>query len=148
MVTRVVKDETDREALIQFLGARKLPFTADIIKGKRRSTEQNRLQRLWMNEISEQMGDRTPEEVRAYCKLTIGVPILRAENTRFCEMYDRVIKPMPYEQKLSIMAEPFDLAVTRLMTTVQKKAYLDEIQRHFSQQGIVLTDPDARGRAA
>lgn len=148
MTTRVIKSEGDRAELMKLLQSQTLPFTIDVVKGQRRSVEQNRLQRLWVNEIAEQLGDRTPEEARAYCKLTLGVPILRAENTRFCEMYDRLIKPMGYEQKLAMMAEPLDLPITRLFTTNQKTRYLDDIQRHFAEQGVSLTNPDDRGRAA
>ena len=113
-----------------------------VVKGNKRSVEQNRLQRLWCVEISDQLGDRTPEEVRGYCKLAIGVPILRAESETFREQYDRVIKPLPYEQKLAVMMEPLDLPVTRYMTTKQKAQYLDAVFKHFTEQGVVLTQPE------
>lgn len=142
---RFVETEYDRKMLIRFLENEKLPFSASTSRGGQRSNKQNRLQRLWMNEIAEQRGDMSPEEVRGYCKLTIGVPILRSENEDFCKRYDEVVKPMPYEQKLAIMMEPLDLPVTRLMTTRQHAAYLDGIQRHFAEQGIVLTSPDTYG---
>lgn len=141
MTTRTVESEHDRKMLIRFIEEHKLPFIAELTPGKRRSVEQNRLQRKWMTEISEQLGDRKPEEVRAYCKLTIGVPILRAENELFREKYDQIVRPLSYEQKLSIMSEPLDMPVTRLMTTRQKHAYLDAIFQHFSEKGIVLTVP-------
>lgn len=144
MTTRVIDTVDDLVRLHAFLGVQSRPFTVDITKGKRRSVEQNRLQRTWMNEIAEQLQDRTPEEARGYCKLTLGVPILRAENTDFCERYDAVVKPLPYESKLAIMMEPLDLPVTRLMTTEQKTRYLDAINRHFSEQGVVLTQPERR----
>ena len=145
MTTRVVDTESDRSLLLKLIEGQKIPFTAEVVKGKRRSVEQNRLQRLWMNEISEQLGDRTPEEARAYCKLTLGVPILRAENELFAAKYDQHVKPLPYEQKLAIMAEPLDLPVTRLMKTEQKTRYLNAIVQHFAEQGVRLTQPeDAR----
>lgn len=128
--------------LLAWLAEQPLPFTVDVTRGKRRSVEQNRLQRLWLNEIAEQLGDQTPEEIRGYCKLTIGVPILRAANERFRQRYDAVVKRLPYERKLAIMTEPLDLPVTRLMTVKQKTAYLDGVHRHFSERGIVLTDPE------
>jgi len=142
MVQRLVKTEYDRDALIRLIRERKLPFTASLTTGKHRSIFQNRLQRLWMNEIAEQLGDRTPEEVRGYCKLTIGVPILRAENEAFREKYDRIIKPLPYEQKVEIMMEPMDWPVTRLMNTYQKTDYLDGVYRHFAEKGLILTIPE------
>ena len=142
MTTRVVTSEMERQMFIKFVMNHALPFTVDMTKGKRRSVEQNRLQRRLVNEISDQLGDQTPEEVRGYCKLTIGVPILRAENEGFADKYDRLVKPLPYETKLELMMEPIDFPVTRIMTTAQKTKYLDGIFRHFAERGIILTAPD------
>lgn len=141
MSTRILETDQEREMFVRFINAYKLPCTVEITKGKRRSVEQNRLQRLWMNEIAEQLGDTSAEEVRALCKLTMGVPILRAENDRFAEQYDQFVKPLPYDHKLQIMAEPLDLPVTRLMTTEQKTRYLDHVYRHFTEKGLILTQP-------
>jgi hypothetical protein len=127
--------------LLRFLEQQAVPFTVNIAKGGKRSLKQNRLSRLWLNEIAEQLGDQTPEEVRGYCKLTIGVPILRAENETFRAKYDAIVKPLPYEDKLALMMEPLDFPVSRLMTTKQATAYLDGVHRHFAEKGIVLTDP-------
>lgn len=138
MTTRVITTEADRNGLMLLLKARELPFTVEIVKGKRRSVEQNRLQRRLLNEIAEQTG-QTPEEARAYCKLTIGVPILRAESELFAQKYDQHIRRLPYETKLALMAEPFDFPVTRLMSTAQKTQYLDAIIRHFSAQGVAFS---------
>lgn len=147
MVTRVIKNEGDLALLIDFLKARKRPYTVDIVSGKHRTNEQNHLQRMWLNEAAEQLGDRTAEELRGMCKLQFGVPILRAENTRFREIYDLHVKPLPYERKLALMMEPLDLPVTRLMTTNQKTRYLDDVSRHFLEQGIVLTEPKRKEAA-
>ena len=146
MVTRAIRTEVDRALLIQLVKAHKLPFTIDLVKGAHRSVDQNRLQRQWINEIAEQLGDMTPEEIRGLCKLQFGVPILRAENTRFCEVYDRVVKPRSYEEKLELMMEPLDMPVTRIMTTDQKTRYLEAMSKHFLEQGVVLTEPTKRER--
>lgn len=148
MTTRVVSTEADRTLLIQFIKAQKLPFTADIVRGKRRSVEQNHLQRLWLNEAAEQLGDRTAEELRGECKLILGVPLLRAENTTFREKYDQFVRPLPYEQKIAFMMEPLDFPVTRLMTTEQKTRYLDMMFRRFTEHGVKLTDPSPMDYAA
>lgn len=139
--SRSVQTENDRDFALLFMKNKKLPFTITITDGVKRTTEQNKLQRKWMLEISEQLGDMTPEEVRGYCKLTVGVPILRAENEAFRVKYDSVVRPLPYEQKMAIMMEPLDLPVTRLMTTQQKTEYLEGIFKHFSEKGLVLTMP-------
>lgn len=143
--SRSIQTDDDREFALLFMKSKKLPFTITITDGVRRSTEQNKLQRKWMLEIAEQLGDVTAEWVRGYCKLTIGVPILRAENEAFRVKYDSVVRPLTYEQKIAIMMEPLDLPVTRLMTTQQKTDYLDGIFRHFSEKGVVLTMPKQKG---
>jgi hypothetical protein len=141
MADRIVETEQAREMLIRFVRAHKLPFTASITAGKHRTTRQNKLQRQWMKEIAEQLEDRTAEEARGYCKLHFGVPILREENEAFRQRYDRIVRPLSYEDKLTIMMEPLDLPATRIMTSKQKTTYLDTVHKHFTEQGIVLTDP-------
>lgn len=147
MTSRLVTSETDRKLLHRLIAAQKLPFTIDITKGRRRTVEQNRLQRLWLNEAADQLGDRSAEELRGYCKLHHGVPILRNENEAFKKAYDSVIRPLPYEDKLRAMMIPLDMPVTRLMSTDQKTRYLDAIAADFMEQGVVLTDPEGQ-RAA
>lgn len=142
--TFIIRDEDVRERAVAFLKQLDLskPWQLVVTPFKRnRSIEQNRLQRLWVGEISEYLKDQTAEEIRAYCKLRFGVPLLRAENESFCEKYDRLIKPLPYEAKIELMAEPFDFPVTRLMSAGQKTRYLDAMFKHFSEQGVVLTIP-------
>lgn len=143
MTTRAVRSPFDLEALCKLLRARPMPFTVSIAAGLPRSTDQNRLQRKWCQEVSEQLGDRTAEEVRGDAKLRFGVPILRAENPMFAEKYDRLIKPRPYAEKLELMMEPLDFPVSRLMTTKQKTRYLDAFAAFYAQQGVRLTIPEA-----
>lgn len=139
---RIIRTDADRELACAFLREQKLPLSVTIKKGGLRTVEQNRLQRMWCNEISDQLGDQTPEEVRGFCKLTMGVPILRADDEDYCALYDERIRPLPYETKLAYMMLPFDFAVTRIMTVEQKTRYLDSVHRFFSSKGIVLTSPD------
>jgi hypothetical protein len=141
MAPRTITTVGERALLLRAIAEKKLPFSADIGVERKRTVEQNRLQRLLIKEIADQLGDRTPEEVRGYCKLTLGVPILRAENEAFREAYDRAVKRLPYEAKLAIMMEPLDMPVTRLMTVPQKTAYLEAIYRHFGEMGVALTVP-------
>jgi hypothetical protein len=140
---RVVKDETDRKLLLTFIQRHKLPFVVTIVKGKPRTVKQNKLQRKWLNEIAEQLGDRTAEEVRGEVKLRFGVPILRAEDEVFCEKYDRLIKHLPYSTKIEFMMEPIDFPITRLMDTSQKTRYLDSIFKFYTEHGLKLTEPES-----
>lgn len=146
---RIVETEQARDMLVKFIMGKKLPITVSIADGKHRTNDQNHLQRKWVLEVSAQLGDRTPEEVRGYCKLHFGVPILRNENDVFRAEYDAIIMPLPYEHKLKLMMVPFDFGVTRIMNTRQKTAYLDAVHRHFSEQGVILTNPeDMKHRSA
>jgi hypothetical protein len=142
MTSRIVTTEYERRMFIKLVEGQKLPFTASMVSGKSRSWLQNKLQRKWCDEIAEQLGDRTAEETRAYCKLVFGVPIRRRDDAKFCEVYDKHIKHLSYESKLALMALPIDFPVTRDMNTKQKTEYLDAVLRHFSEQGVILTVPD------
>lgn len=141
MTTRFVETEYQRRLLAKLIDGQKLPFTATIAKGKKRSPLQNRLNRLWAGEIAEQLEDETAEYYRGLMKLQFGVPLLRAENEAFNEAYTRHIEPLPYETRLALMQEPLDWPVTRLMRTDQQKRYLDNVYRHFAEQGVILTIP-------
>ena len=146
-IKRWIKSEDDLKALKLLISNMQGPFTIDIEKGirEKRSTDQNRLQRLWVNE-AEQQGDMTAEEYRAYCKLHFGVPMLRNENDTFAELYDSKIRdrvpPYSYEQKLEFMAIPWDMHVTRLMTIKQHDKYLNMMHDHFTSLGMILTIPN------
>ena len=143
MSTRVIETDTDKAMLVRFLDQQNLPITVEITKGKHRSTQQNRLQRAWMNDLAAQLSELSAEEWRGYAKLHWGVPILRAESEAFAKVYDEVIRPLPYEQKMRVMMVPIDLPVTSKMTTKQKTLYLDSIQKFAAERGAELTDPEA-----
>lgn len=147
MTTRFIDTDQARKMLYRYLAAQPLPLTVSIERGKKRTTDQNRLNRQWMLDISEQLGWE-PEYARGYCKLHFGIPILRNANEAFAQEYDEVIRPLSYEHKLKLMMVPFDFGVTRLMTVKQETAYLDAVQKHFAEQGVVLTDPDALSQVA
>ncbi|MCA0961183.1 hypothetical protein [Salipiger bermudensis] len=142
MPTKVLRDPGHVDALAILLKARKLPITVTWAQGTSRSSSQNRLAQRWFTDIALQLGDQTHEEVRAECKLTIGVPILRAENEAFRLSYDRTMKHLPYEEKLAAV-KAFDLPVTRLMTVKQMTDFMDQMQRHWIMMGVRLTDPEA-----
>lgn len=142
MPTKVIREPLHVEALAALLRERKLPLTVSWAQGASRSSAQNRLAQRWFTDIALQLGDQTHEDVRAECKLKIGVPILRAENEAFRLSYDRTMKHLTYEQKLAAI-KAFDLPVTRLMSVKQMTAFMEEMQRHWSDQGVRLTDPEA-----
>ena len=143
MATRVIRSADEVPSLGRFILARsRFPLTVTITQGAARSDLQNRLAQRWFTDIARQLGDQTHDEVRAECKLRIGVPILRAENEAFRQSYDATIRPLSYAAKLEAM-RVLDLPVTRLMTVKQMTAFMDAMQREWSAKGIRLTDPEA-----
>lgn len=148
MVTRWVETPYDLKMLLRFLETRKLPFSADIQQERQRTTRQNKLQRQWMNDITAQLDGHDAEWWRGYCKLCFGVPIRCADSEVFAGFYERVIRPLPYEHQLEMMRIPADLPITRDMGSKAMARYLDAVQKHFAEQGVVLTDPgDALAQA-
>jgi len=109
-----------------------------LTKADQRTIDQNRLQFKWLRD-AEKQGDMTASEYRAYCKLHFGVPLLRIQDEDFREIYDRLIRPLDYEDKLSLMVEPIDLPVTSRMSPKTMAQYLKDMSDHFIEQGFQLT---------
>lgn len=142
MVTRPIKNADDLALLKVYLDGRKRPFTVDITEGRDRTTEQNKLAFKWYVEISDQTGEDR-EDVRARCKLEIGVPILRRAHEKFRDTYDRLIRPLDYAEKLALIRDT-EMPVTSLMNVEQMSRYLDIVFRRHTEIGIVLTVPPDR----
>ena len=107
-------------------------------EGMGRSIPQNSIAHAWYNEIAVQMAD-TPENVKCECKLRFGVPILRAEDPEFREVYDAsILRNLTYEQKLKAM---IFIPVTSNMTKPQLSRYLEHIQMSYAQQGVIVDFP-------
>lgn len=131
-------------ALQSLIKNKAMPFTVAIKDGKHRTNPQNRLQHMWMKEAADQLQDQSAEDYRGYCKAHFGLPILINENAEFAAAYETDIRSLPYEMKMRLMKAPFDFGVTRLMTTKQKKAYLDAVQHFLTGRGVKLTDPEEK----
>ncbi|MBH9537488.1 hypothetical protein [Novosphingopyxis sp. YJ-S2-01] len=127
------------EAFVTLLSGLKLPVTVEWVQGRDRSRDQNALMWLWATEAAGQRGDLTADEQQQEWKLHHGVPILREDSAEFREVYDRALKPLPYEHKLEAMRF---IPVTSEMKVRQMVRFLDTVQRESLQRGIRLTDPD------
>ena len=139
----VLHDEGDKNSLLTTLQQIELQYPIDVVikkASRSRSLSQNRTQWQWFRD-AESQGDQKSWEYRAYCKLHFGVPILRRDSPEYRAKYDRIIRPMPYEQKLELMVEPFDFPVTSAMNIAQHGAFLDEVKQHFESLGFELTNP-------
>lgn len=113
--------------------------------GKDRTLDQNALWFSLYERIAQmtQIGD--VEEARKYCKLHLGVPIVRAEDEEFRASWNRVLLNLPYETKLELMGPcplfgPDGFPVTRLFNRAQGIAYTDRIVAEFSGKGVFFGD--------
>jgi hypothetical protein len=141
MKTYLIKDRiglADWFAKINLMGDKFYPITIQVYKGdkKHRSLEANALSQVWYREIAQQSEGYTTNEVRRECKLLCGVPILRAEDQEFRDLYDQVVGGHDYETQLKMMDI---LPVTSSMTSEQMSEYLEDVRYTYTQEGFVLT---------
>lgn len=109
-------------------------------KGKDRSLKQNSHSHAWYGQLERELPEDDASGWKCFCKLHFGVPILRAEDPDFREMYDAKLRPLPYETKLLLMRW---IPVTSLMTKAQLKNYETAMQEHFARHGVTLDYPDS-----
>ena len=139
MPHRIIRTEQDAADLAKLILSLPRPSTFEWRKGADRSLDQNSLQWKWAMEAAHQRQDMTPDEVQREWKLRHGVPILREDSESFRQTYDRMIKPLPYSEKLGAMRI---IDVSSIMGVRQMSRYLNTIFQEFSEQGIRLTIPD------
>jgi len=144
MFTQVVKDSDDMVRLQVRLAQSPQPFTVSVVAGEKRTNPQNKTIHGWYGEIARHLGDTPAEKVRAECKLQFGVPILRRDDAEFRDWYDSAIRWMEYEQKREMFLH-LDPQVTSKMTVKQLSEYMETMMRHFSEAGVILTDPSLQG---
>lgn len=120
-------------------------LTVSVAEGKSRSLDQNAISHAWYEQVARELREDTALAVKCFCKLHFGVPILRLADEDFRAKYDRAVKPMAYEDKLTLM-EWFP--VTSLMTTPQLSQYLEAMQKHYSGHGVWLQFPEQVIRSA
>lgn len=107
--------------------------------GKGRTLDQNALSHAWYAQVSRELNQDSERDVKRFCKLHFGVPILRAEDEDFRASYDTCIKPvLSYEQKLVAMDM---LPVTSTMTTKQINQYMEDVRDHYQRHGVMLEFP-------
>lgn len=110
---------------------------------KERSIDQNALWAALYERISISIGDGTAEDIarhRSYCKLMIGVPIMRRDCPQFEAGWQRYFAKRSYEEQLYVMGNNAlfgvdGFPVTRLFDTKQGAEYTEAIPMHFISNG-------------
>jgi hypothetical protein len=113
--------------------------------GRDRTLDQNALWFEMYKRIASMTAIGTEEDARRYCKLHLGVPIMRAADEGFRDGWDKLMRPLPYEAKLELMgacalygADGFP--VTRLFDRKAGIAYTEAIVAEFAGRGVVFDD--------
>jgi hypothetical protein len=113
--------------------------------GKGRTLDQNALWFSMYERIakSTEMGDI--EDVRRYCKLHLGVPIMRAGCAEFRTGWAESFIHLDYDVKLRLMGPcamfgPDGFPVTRLFDRAQGCQYIDRIVEEFAPRGVHFAD--------
>lgn len=113
--------------------------------GKDRTLDQNALWFAFYKRIAEMTQIGEAADARRYCKLHIGVQILLNEDAEFQQAWYRVMRHLPYEDKLAMMGDcklfgPDGFPVTSLFNRAQGVAYTDRIVVEFSGKGVFFGD--------
>lgn len=121
--------------------------------GKDRTLDQNALWFAMYQRIAQmtQIGD--VEDARRYCKLHLGVPIMRKASEDFRHAWNVSFLMLTYETKLELMGPcalfgPDGFPVTRLFDRAQGIAYTDKIAAEFEPKGVVFDDLLSEGAPA
>jgi len=111
--------------------------TVDLVpvsKARRRSLDQNALSHAWYAEIEQAMCWE-PGDAKRYCKWHIGLAILTETHPQYRDRLYAMLRALPYEQRLAAMDV---VSCTSLFTVSEMQRYMDAVQRHFAEQGVVL----------
>lgn len=103
---------------------------------QKRSIDANALSHVWYAEIAKQKGDQSAFDYKNQCKLHFGVPILRRDSEKFKAFYDRFFKSISYPEKLAAMKY---ISVSSTFDKTQMSEYLNEIERTYAGEGVILT---------
>lgn len=108
-------------------------------EGRRRSV-QNALMWMWNTYVASQTGE-SKETVHSRCKLTIGVPILAANDPVFGQTIEKALEGLTYPERFKIIER---MDVTSLMTVSEFSQYLKDYEETHADAGIPLPHPEDR----
>lgn len=113
-------------------------------RAEQRTNAQNRLIHRWFADIARHHSfGETEADIKAECNLMFGRPILARDNPEWDSAFGYIFDALSKPAKLKAI-RVLDVPFTRKMGVKQLTEYMDEMQRFYAQQGVVLTDPEAR----
>lgn len=113
--------------------------------GKDMSDDQRKMTFELYSRIGQQLYGGDMQHARAECKLTIGVPIMRRDDVEYRDKYNKVILPLDYDTKLSLMLPSLEFPVTSCMKIKQCREYIDTVIKVYTEKGcdfsMILDNP-------
>lgn len=114
-------------------------FTIRVEPDKRSLAQNDKIYALY-GEINALVDDHSLIEIRRICKLCCGVPILRANDPAFRQLYDGAIRHnLEFELKLIAMDI---LPVTSRMNKAQGSEYISSVIRYWQERGVYIQHPE------
>lgn len=110
----------------------------------------NRLSHAIYSEAARLVGDTEPEDEKAFCKLTFGIPILihdPDDGAECMDYFSRLLSGVPYEQRIARMHDGhrFYIPVTSLFNDAQMHRFIKRCLRHYAEDcGVVILTPRER----
>ena len=108
-----------------------------------RTKAQNRLVHRWFADIARAMVWQSEADIKAECNLTYGRPILARDDEEWSAAFGYIFDALNRPAKLKAI-RVLDIPFTRRMRVKQLIEYMEQMQRDYAEQGVMLTDPEAR----
>jgi len=120
-------------------------LTISIRPGKDRSLAQNNLSFEMYKRVASVLDGESIDEVRADCKLMLGVPILERDVEGYAAEFKKLIGNFTYEGQIYLMGAnkvfgKYGYPVTSLFGTKQFNEYIEKIADHYAPQHVYFED--------
>lgn len=140
---RTLHDARDTLAFMNDLKSMDYPKRVAVRDGVDKKEEQNGLVHMWFKDIADWQGDKTPAEVKADCNLIYGRPIMARDDPEWEAVFGYLFNALSHAAKLKAV-RVLDIPFTRLMGLKQLNEYMTQMAIDYREQGVPLTDPEAR----
>lgn len=107
-----------------------------LAKKKIRTSDQNALIHVWFGQIAKHYGDRTLKDVKGACHHEYALDI-RMKDKAFAWVWHQTGAKLDYEKQCKLLASE-TLGVSSKMTVSELRFYIDQMQRDYAAQGIIL----------
>lgn len=110
---------------------------------KKRSLSANAQQHLWYGQISKQQGDKSPLDVKNFCKDAFGLPLV-LNSEKHADKMEFLLDKLDYykhsyESRMKLIQ---CLEVTSLLTMAESKIYMEQMIFYFNDIGVNIKFKD------